>query len=105
MIDRGGKLKVQAGRATLPLELTEQPTVAVDSGDYTVATKGDKITIKGVMMPTRAGPMTQAKEVKIEMAEPLVGGKKKGPAAKSDAKRPAKHPKKDEGLPEPAAEK
>ena len=30
-------------------------------------------------MPTRTGPMAQAKEVKIELAEPLAGGKKKGP--------------------------
>ena len=45
--------------------------------------------------------MAQAKEVKIELAEPLAGGKKKGPAAK----HPAKPAKKDEGLPEPAADK
>ena len=100
-VERGGKLKVQTPQGAVSLELTEQPTVAVDSSDYTIATKGDKISIKGVMMPTRSGPVTQAKEVKIELAEPLVGGKKKGPAAK----HPAKPAKKDEGLPEPAADK
>ena len=34
--------------------------------------------IKGVMMPTRSGPMVQATEVKIELAEPLAGGEEEG---------------------------
>jgi len=105
MVERGGKLKVHTPHGVVSLELTEQPTVSVDSADVTMAAKGDKISVRGLVMPTRTGPMVQAKEVKIELAEPLAGGKKKGPAAKSAAKHPAKSAKKDEGLPEPAADK
>jgi hypothetical protein len=98
---RGGKLSVQAGRGTLALELTEQPTVSIDVNDYTIASKGDKITVKGIGRPG----MAQATEVKIELAEPLSGAKKKGSSAKSEPKRSPKRPKKDEGLPEPPADK
>jgi hypothetical protein len=101
---RGGKLSVQTGRKLLPFETTEQPKIAVDFRDYSVATKGDKITVKGMaapnppnmaMQPGRA----QAKEVHIELAEPLTDAKKK---AKPEMKRPPKRSKKDadEGLPE-----
>jgi hypothetical protein len=105
MSGRGGKLAVNTGRGTIPLELTEQPTVAVDFADYTVVSKGDKISVKGMAPPGRVG-MAQATEVKIELSEPLAGGvKKKGSAAKAEAKKPSKRAKKTEGLPEPADEK
>ncbi len=104
IVGRGGKLSVHTGRGVLPLELADQPTIAIDVADYTIAAKGDKISVKGVMMAGRAG-LAQAHEVTIELVEPLVGVKKKVPPAKSEAKHPAKRPKKDEGLPEPAADK
>ncbi len=113
IVGHGGKLSVQPGRGKpLPFELSEKVAIGVDFADYTVANKGDKISGKVIKMPARSGaPQAQtitsamATELKIELAEPLVGAKKKGTAAKSEAKHPAKHPKKDEGLPEPAAEK
>jgi hypothetical protein len=102
-----GKTSLHVGRTTLPLELSDQATITFQSTDYSRAVKGDKISVKGLMMPSKAGPMVQATEVKIELSEPLVGLKKKGSAIKTEAKHPAKPPKKDadEGLPEPAAEK
>lgn len=101
MVGRGGKLSVQTGRGTLPLELTEEATIAVDVNDYSVAAKGDKATVKGLMVPNMPG-RAQAIDVKIELAEPLAGATKKKPI-KPDAKKPAKRSKKDkdEGLPEP----
>jgi hypothetical protein len=102
-----GKLAVQTPDGKAPLELTEEPKISVDCADCTVANQGDKITVKGIAMPARPGMMrmVQASEVKIELAEPLAGVQKKGPAAKSEAKHGAKRPKKEEGLPEPAEEK
>jgi hypothetical protein len=97
MVGRGNKLSVQTGRGSLPLELTEQPTVAVDVSDYSIAAKGDNITVKGLMMPNMPG-RAQATEVKIELAEPLAGITKKKPEAKRSPKRSKKDT--DEGLPE-----
>ncbi len=52
------------------------------------------------MMPNRPG-LAQANDVKIELAEPLTGPKKK--AARPEAK--PRQPKPDEGLPQPAGDK
>ena len=101
-----GKFSVVTPRGKLAFELSEKPAIGVDMADYTMAGQGDKVSVKGDKVPNRQGLMQmQALEVKIELAEPLVGGKKKGAAAKSETKHPAKHVKKDEGLPEPAADK
>ncbi len=102
----GGQFSVVTPRGKLAFELSEKPAIGVDMADYTMAGQGDKVSVKGVKVPNRQGLMQmQALEVKIELAEPLVGGKKKGAAAKSETKHPAKHVKKDDGLPEPAADK
>ena len=100
---RGGKFSIQAGHGTLQLTLDDQPTINVELTDYTLAAKGDKVSIKGMKQPARPG-LAQASEVKIELAEPLSGAKKKAPA-KSDLKRAPRSAKKakDGGLPEPAA--
>jgi hypothetical protein len=105
LVGRGGKLSVQAGHGALTFELTEQPAITVDLSDYTLARKDDKATVKAIKMQTRSGTGLAATEVTIELAEPLAGTKKKGASAKSEGKRPAKPLKKDEGLPEPAADK
>ena len=108
----GGKYSVVTPRGKFPFELSDKVAIGVDFADFSAASKGDKITAKVYKIPPRtASPQSQlltsavAAEVKIELAEPLVGAKKKGTTAKSEAKHPAKHPKKDDGLPEPAAEK
>lgn len=97
---RGGKYSVSA-RGTMPFELAEDAKIAVDVSDWSVAAKGDKITVKGMMMPGRQG-FAQAQEVKIELSEPLTGGKKKPP--QKPTKKPPVRPKPDAGLPAPAEE-
>jgi len=101
---KGNKLGINAGRGIVQIELADEPTINVESADYTLACKGDKISVKGAMMRGSAG-LAQANEVKIELAEPLSGIKKKPTPTKPEPKRPPKRPKKDEGLPEPAADK
>jgi hypothetical protein len=110
IVGRGGKFTAVTPRGKFPFELSDKVAIGVDFADYTVAAKGDKISGKVIKIPSRAGSpqaltVAMATELKIELAEPLVGAKKKGTAAKSEAKHPAKHTKKDEGLPEPATEK
>lgn len=113
VVMHGGKFSAVTPRGKFPFELSDKVAIGVDFADFTVASKGDKITAKVLKVPSRSNsPQAQlvtaavATEVKIELAEPLVGAKKRGTAAKSEAKHPAKQPKKgDEGLPEPAAEK
>ncbi len=112
VVGHGGHLSAVTPRGKFPFELSDKVAIGVDLADYTIAAKGDKISAKVIKIPPRPGSAQPqaitsaiATEVKIELAEPLVGGKKKGPAAKSEAKHPAKRPKKDEGLPEPATEK
>jgi hypothetical protein len=96
------KLSVLAGRKKLLFALDDQPTVSIRSADFTLASPGDKVSGKAVMMPSRTGPMLCATELKIELAETISGPRKKDTAAKSDLKRPAKSAKEKapEGLPE-----
>jgi hypothetical protein len=101
---KDNKLGINAGRGIVQIELADEPAIKVESADYTLACKGDKISIKGEMLRGSAG-LAQAKEVKIELAEPLSGVKKKPTPTKPEPKRPPKRPKKDEVLPEPAANK
>jgi hypothetical protein len=101
---KDNKLGINAGRGIVQIELADEPAIKVESADYTLACKGDKISIKGEMLRGSAG-LAQAKEVKIELAEPLSLIKKKPTPTKPEPKRPPKRPKKDEALPEPAADK
>ena len=36
----------------MTLDLADDLTVAIDSSDYLIANKGDKITVKGLVMPS-----------------------------------------------------
>ena len=94
---RGGKFSVRAGRKPLPFDLAEQATIKIAMNDASVVARGDKVSIRGMKAPgqTRAA---LAGEVTIELAEPLVG-KKKRVLAKPEPRRGAKQPA---GLPEPA---
>jgi hypothetical protein len=85
-------------------ELSESPKISIDVNDGTLAAIGDKIEVKGVMIPTMPN-LGQAQSVTITLAETL-GEKKKGDA-KGDLKHPPKTNKskkgdKSEGLPAPA---
>lgn len=92
-VARGGKLSVQAGRGMAKFELAEEPKINVDVADFSIVAQGDKISIEGMMMPNQPG-LARAGKVRIELAGPLTGGKKKHPA-KSTPKRPPRPPKHD----------
>jgi hypothetical protein len=103
-IARGSATKhsVLAGRKKLLFALDDQPTIAIHSADYTLASPGDKVTGTAVQMPSRTGPVLRATELKIELAETISGPRKKDTSLKSEPKRPAKSAKEkeSEGLPE-----
>ncbi len=86
IVGRGGKLSVRAGRTTVQFELADEPKISVDLTDLNLVRNGDKVSVKGMTPPNRPGPVALASEVKIELAEPLTGPKKK--AAKPEAKPP-----------------
>lgn len=81
-----GKHTVDYGRGTVQIELAENPEIQVDvagcpanSTWFTVARKGDKISItKGKMFPGRMG-IAQAGEFAVTLSEPLTFEKKKRP--------------------------
>jgi hypothetical protein len=102
-VGRTGKLSAHAGRTTVQFTLADEPKISIDMADFSLVRRGDKVSIKGMAPPNRPGAalVALASDVKVELAEPLTGPKKK--AAKPDAK--ARHPKPDEGLPEPAGDK
>ncbi len=103
IVGRGGKLSIQTDRGTARFELTEEPKINVYLADYTVAAKGDKVSIRGVMLQNRPG-LARAKKVEIELAEPLAGAKKKR-LPRPGPKHPPRHPKRNEGLPKDAEQK
>jgi len=79
--NRNGKLTMNALRGVVTFELAEKPTVGVDVTDYSIAKRGDKISVtKGKMFVGRMG-MARANALTIELAEPLtLPGKKKKPS-------------------------
>jgi hypothetical protein len=78
----GNSLTVQTGKLLVKAELADNPDIKVDVADYSMASKGDKVTVRGRVMPGKN--FIQAESVKIEAAQPLGGGKKRPgkPAAK-----------------------
>jgi hypothetical protein len=71
--------------------MTDNAQIKVDTGDYTLAAKGDAITVKARELPGKKGLV--AEEVKIEAAQPLSAGAGKKKPAHAD-KAPSKHGKK-----------
>jgi hypothetical protein len=110
-VGRGGALAVQAGRGMLQFELAEQAKINVDTTDIRFATRGSEVTVSGMAMPNRPG-VAQALDVKVKLPETQAAEKpdkpeRKEAADKAEAKKAAKRAKKDkdEGLPEPPADK
>lgn len=91
---RRGKLTVNAGAGVVQFELAESPRIKVDIADFTVAGKGDKISISKGKMPAGTMGIAQASAVTIELAEPLTLAKKrpvppkKSPPPKRTTRRP-----------------
>jgi hypothetical protein len=84
----GTNLKVNYGKGVVTAELDDNPQISVDMADCSMAVKGDKISVKGQSL----NKMVQAETVKIESAQPLSGGGKKGrgKAGATKGERPAK---------------
>jgi hypothetical protein len=85
LVVQRGALMVQPGRGTVPFELSDKPTIKIDSSDLTIAGVGNEISVTGIVTP--GGPL-QAYEVQVKLPEPPAG--KDEPAAKPDAKQPLK---------------
>jgi hypothetical protein len=95
-VGHGGKLAVLAGKTQLALQLADDAKISIESSDYSLASKGDQVTVKGLMLPNRPG-MAQATDVKIELSGQAATSPAKKKPAKGEAKKPAKKPAKAEG--------
>ena len=99
---RKGKLTVYAGRGMVQIELADKPSINVDFADYSVAKKGDKISVTRGKMPRGGMGLAQANELKIEVAQPLSSGRKKPVRTKPPTpERPTRQPKTEDPKPEP----
>ncbi len=99
-------LQVNVGHGTLLAELSPNAKIRLEINDYSMARKGDKITVSGMKMRGAANQV-QALQVKIELAEALAGMNTKSLPLKSQLQRSSKSIKSKllEGLPVPAEEK
>ena len=82
---------MSCGRGTVQIELTDEPRIKVDFADYTVAKKGDAITVSRGQRPPAMMGRAKATALEIVLSEPLTGPRKKKPVrAKSsvDPKKP-----------------
>jgi len=74
---RKNRMTVNYGRGLVQVELAENVAIKVDFADYSVAKKGDRISVKkGKMIPGRMG-FARASELTIELSDPLTFGTKK----------------------------
>ncbi len=92
-----GKISVQAGKGPkISGELASDVKIEVDMSDISAAQRDDRVTVNG--KTTQARPnLIMAESIKIDLANPLSGAKKKAtrPAKTSAAKTTAKAKKGD----------
>ena len=88
-----GTLTVAVGGAALKIEVADDAKIDVRVADYRFARQGDKISVKGKMLPGKPG-LGQAAggHVKIEAAEPFSGAKAEPgkPAPRHEPRQPKK---------------
>ena len=85
---KDGKITVLAGKGPpIKAEVAADATIDVDTSDYRVAQPDDRVTVEGFAKKGQPN-MVLAKTIKIELANPLSGAKKK---ASPHAKTPAAH--------------
>ena len=100
---RKGAYTVFAGRGTVQIELTDEPQIKVDFADYTVAKKGDAITVSRGQRPENMMGRAKATALEIVLSEPLTGPRKKKPARAKppvDKKKPVDPKKPEDDKPE-----
>ena len=83
-----GKLQLTTGNAVIKAEVAPDAQVDLKLSDYSLARKGDRVTVSGQTIP-KSG-LVQATIVKIAAAEPLGGGAKIKPGKPT---KPAKEPR------------
>jgi hypothetical protein len=101
----GGSLIVTAGKTTVTAELADNAQIEVDLSDVSIASRGDKIQLKG---QTAGRPeLVRAESVQITLAQPFSGGRKHstGKAAKPEKSGSKPGPAKKAAAPEPAEKK
>ena len=75
---KDGKITVLAGHgSTIKAELADDATIDVDLTDFRAAQRDDRVTVDGFASQARPD-MVMAKSIKIELANPLSGGKERG---------------------------
>ena len=85
---KDGKITVLPGKGpTIKAEVAADATIDVDTTDYRIAQPDDRVTVEGFAKKGQPN-MVLAKSIKIELASPLSGAKKK---ASPHAKTPAAH--------------
>jgi hypothetical protein len=101
----GNSLIVTAGKTTVTAELADNAQIEIDLSDVSIASRGDKIQLKG---QTAGRPeLVRAESVQITLAQPFSGGRKKstGKTAKSEKSAPKSGPAKKAAATEPAEKK
>jgi hypothetical protein len=91
---KAGKGTVKAGKRVVQFELGEKPKITIELDEGSLASKGDKVEVKGFEQLNMPNQVAFATSVTITLAEPVGESKKKGDSAKSD---------KSEGKPIPKA--
>lgn len=76
-------------KPSLRIQLTDEPEIKLDVSEYSVAKPGDKVAALGRGIGAQA---VQARQVRIELAEPLGGSGKR--AKRPGPKRPPRRPRK-----------
>ena len=84
---KNGAIKLAAGRTAITGELGDDATIDVDMADIRIAQRDDKVTVNGITTQARPN-MMMAEAIKIELANPLSGAKKR---PGRPAKTPAAH--------------
>jgi hypothetical protein len=108
---KGNKLQVNVGRGTVLADLSEDANIRLNLADYSMARKGDKITVVGMKKRNLPGQAQtaqvnqgQAVQVKIQLAETLAGMTKKSLPVKAQSQYRIKQTPKSKqppGLPTP----
>ncbi len=98
---RKGAYTVSFGRGTVQIKLTDEPQIKVDFADYSVAKKGDAITVTRGQRPPNMMGRAKATALEIVLSEPLTGPRKK----KLARAKPAEEPKESEDEKKPMDEK
>ena len=93
---RRDRLTVNTPMATVRIQLAADAKIDVDVADYSVARKGDRVTItKGQKVVGMVG-LAQAEELTFQLVLPLSTAKAKPAAPKSRAANPASKPTDDD---------